>query len=74
MVLSVGLALRRRWLEDAPRLIAIAQTQGIESLEAGRFDEANRLLSKGAKAAGALAAPTGGPRRSGRPPPRPRSS
>jgi hypothetical protein len=54
LVLTVAIGLRRRVLEDAPRAIEVAQEQGIELLEAGKYDEANLLLSKGARAADAL--------------------
>lgn len=54
VLLTAYSAWRRRVLEAAPRAIEIAQERGIELLEAGRFDEANALLSKGAQAADAL--------------------
>jgi hypothetical protein len=54
VALTVGYNLRRRWLEEAPRLIAVAQSRGVEALEQGQFDEAHRLLSQGARAAKSL--------------------
>ncbi len=53
-LLTVATVWRRRLLEDAPRAIELAQEKGIELLEAGKFDEANLLLSKGARAVDAI--------------------
>ncbi|MFO0958715.1 MAG: hypothetical protein U0800_14995 [Isosphaeraceae bacterium] len=54
IVLTIGMSLRRKWLESAPEAISRAQTEGIEALERGDYDEANLLLSKGARAVEAL--------------------
>jgi hypothetical protein len=54
VVATIGVQLRKRWLDELPRVAEIGRTEGLAKLDMGEFTVAKTLLAEAARAVNAL--------------------